>query len=212
MGVVLVQQWEDVEQALLTAFTFDDLVICEEFIPLGREIRVAVVETPDGKSLEFLPMLEYFLGNNKLPIRTSADKIPPDNDTKHKSLSLASVDRKVLTDMDDKLLGKLMDLAVMSHQALGCEQYSMYDVRVDPDGNPFFIEAAAYCSFSPISAIVVMSRGKPEYNNTDLFYRVARNAIKNYKSNPASVKEAGEDKPNQLLGMRVRPQLYANEN
>jgi len=212
IGVALVQQREDIEQALLTAFTFDDLVLCEEFIPLGREIRVAVVDTPDGKSLEFLPMIEYFLGNNKLPIRTPADKIPPDNDNKHKNLSLASVDRKVITDIDDKLLGKLTDLAVMSHQALGCEQYSMYDVRVDPDGNPFFIEAAAYCSFSPKSAIVLMSRGKPEYNNTDIFYRVAHKAIKNYVSNSTRMKEAGEDKPKQLLGMRVRPQLWTNEN
>lgn len=203
MGVNLVQQWEDVEQALATAFRFDDLVICEEFIPLGREVRVAVVETPDGKSLEVLPLIEYLLGKNKLPIRTSVDKIPANNDGSNKRLLLASPDYKIITDTDERLLAKLTNLAVMSHRVLGCEHYSLYDVRIDPDGNPFFIEAGGYCSFSPRSAIVRMSRGNPEYNDTDLFYRFASKAIKNYGPNPTSMKEHGEDMSKRSFGMRV---------
>jgi len=189
MGVTLVKQWEDAEEALLNAFAFDDLILCEQFIPLGRELRVGVVESADGMSLELLPVIEYFLDDKKLPIRTFADKITVNNDGHSKTLVLAPAERKTLSDTDDKLLAKLTDLAFMSHRALGCEQYSLYDVRVDPDGNPFFIEASAYCSFSPKSAIVVMSRGNPQYNNTDLFYRLADKLIKNYASNPSCVKE-----------------------
>jgi D-alanine-D-alanine ligase len=202
IGVTLVQHWEDVEQALLTAFTFDDVILCEEFIPLGRELRVGVVEDADGNSLELLPVMEYFLGHKKLPIRTSADKIDVGSDGDYKSLSFAPVDRKVLNDIDEELQAKLTDLAIMSHRALGCEQYSLYDVRVDPDGNPFFIEASAYCSFSPKSAIVCMSRGNPRYNDTDLFYRLAKKAIKNHASNLSIVKNDGDDNK-QSLGMRV---------
>jgi len=202
LGVTLVQQWEDVEEALLTAFTFDDLILCEEFIPLGRELRVAVVEDADGKSLEFLPVMEYFLGHKKLPVRTSADKLAVGSDGDYRTLSFAPVERKVLNDTDEELLAKLTGLAFMSHRALGCEQYSLYDVRVDPDGNPFFIEASAYCSFSPKSAIVTMSRGNPRYNDTDLFYRLAKRAIKSHASNISSVKEDSEDNK-QSLGMRV---------
>jgi len=198
MGVSLVQQWEDVEEALLTAFAFDDLVICEQFIPLGRELRVGVVESSDGKSLEILPLIEYFLGHKKLPIRTSADKITVSSVGHSQTLSFAPVDRKILTDVDDKLLAKLTELAVLSHRILGCAPYSLYDVRVDQDGNPFFIEASAYCSFSPKSAIVVMSRGNPGYNNTDLFYRLAEKAIKNH----VSMKEYVGAKSKQFLGMR----------
>jgi len=212
MGVTLVQRWEDVEQALLTAFAFDDVILCEQFIPLGRELRVGVVESSDGKSLELLPLLEYFLDNKKLPIRTSADKIAIDSDGDSVGLSFAPVDRMVLTNTGDKLQAKLHDLAVLSHRALGCEHYSLYDVRVDPDGNPFFIEASAYCSFSPKSAIVAMSRGNPLYNNTDLFYRLANKVIKNYMPNPASATKDGVDKSKQFLGMRVCSKYKTNGN
>jgi len=207
MGITYVQQWEDVEQALLTAFTFDDLILCEEFIPLGRELRVGVAENADGMSLELLPVIEYFLGDKKLPIRTTADKYTVASDGDFKNLSLAPVDVKIPADIDDNLLAKITDLAFMSHRALGCEQYSLFDVRVDPDGNPFFIEAGAYCSFSARSAIVIMSTGNPAYNNTDLFYRLANNAMKNYVPNPSGVIKDGEDNSKQLLGMRVCSKL-----
>jgi len=211
MGVTLVRRWEDVEQALLTAFTFDDVILCEQFIPLGRELRVGVVESSDGKSLELLPLLEYCLDHKKLPIRTSADKII-DSDRDSVSLSLAPVDLKVLTNTGDKLLAKLHDLAVLSHRALGCEHYSLYDVRVDPDGNPFFIEASAYCSFSPKSVIVVMSTGKSGYNSTDLFYRLANKAIRDYIPYLCSAKEDGRGKSKQYFGMRVcyNYKIYGN--
>jgi len=206
MGVTLVQRWEDVEEALLTAFAFDDVILCEQFIPLGRELRVGVVKSSDGKSLELLPLLEYCLDHKKLPIRTSDDKLI-DSDGNGVSLSLAPNDIKVLTNTGDKFLAKLHGLAVLAHRALGCEHYSLYDVRVDPDGNPFFIEASAYCSFSPKSVIVVMSEGKSEYNNTDLFYRLANQAIKDYMPNLSSSNEDGKDYSTQLLGMRVRSEF-----
>jgi len=212
MGVTLVQRWEDLEEALVTAFSFDDIILCEQFIPLGRELRVGVVESSDGKSLELLPLLEYFLDHKKLPIRTSADKLSIDSDGDRISLSFAPVERQVLTNTGDKLLAKLHDLAVLSHRALGCEHYSLYDVRVDPDGNPFFIEASAYCSFSPASAIVCMSRGNPGYNDTDLFYRLANKAIKDYMPNASSANKDGGDKSRQFLGMRVCSKYKTNGN
>jgi len=212
MGVSLVQQWKDVEEAMSKAFAFDDLILCEQFIPLGRELRVGVVESADGNALEFLPLIEYFPDQEKLPIRTPANKITVDVDGDGKALALVPVERKTLVETDEKLLAKLTDLAVKSHQALGCEQYSLYDVRVDPDGNPFFIEASAYCSFSPKSAIVVMSRGKTEYNNTDLFYRLAKRAITNYLPKTSIVEGDGREKSQQLLGMRVRSRVCTNKN
>merc|ERR1719193_1711679 len=117
----------------------------------------------------------------------------------------------VLTNTGDKLQAKLHDLAVLSHRALGCEHYSLYDVRVDPNGNPFFIEASGYCSFSPKSVIVVMSAGKG-YNNTDLFYRLANKAIKDYIPYLSSAKEDGRGKSKQYFGMRVCSNNKINGN
>lgn len=201
MGITLVQDVSELDQALKTAFTFDDQILCEQFVPLGREIRVGVVEANNGE-LEMLPCMEYYLGHKQLPIRTSADKISTDGG----KLSFAPVDRECPAKVDKTLRGKLYDLAVKSHHALGCEHYSLYDVRVDPDGNPYFIEASPYCSFSPKSAIVTMSRGNPEYSDTDLFFRLARKAIREYQ--PTRSTSGGEEgKAKQQLGMRDRSTL-----
>merc|ERR1712232_826568 len=63
-------------------------------------------------------------------------------------------------DIDPVLRGKLEQIATRSHRALGCRDYSLYDVRVDPDGEPYFLEACLYCSFAPRSVIVAMSAAK----------------------------------------------------
>eukprot|EP00913_Durusdinium_trenchii_P001499 g1387.t1 len=211
MGITLVQTESDIESALIEGFKYDDQLLCEQFIPLGRELRRLGAEQPyrsqlgkfmhksidcsgdstidhssglqlvflrigvvDGEDdeLEFLPVIEYFLGHKKQPIRTSADKISSPDGTAN------GMD---FVDIDEVLRRKLVDMARRSHEALGCRHYSLYDVRVDPEGNPFFIEASPYCSFSPKSVIVTMSRGDPKYNDTDIFYRLARKAIREHQ-------------------------------
>lgn len=152
-GITLVREGEDVQSALDRAFKFDHEVLIERYIPLGREIRVAVLEQADG-SLEMLPGLEYFLSEDD-PIRTEQHKLVTNDDGV--PVGFATGGRKCPADIDDVLAAKLKDLAVRSHKALGCKDYSLYDVRVDPQGEPYFIEACLYCSFAPKSVIVTMA-------------------------------------------------------
>jgi len=152
-GINLVREGGDVDAALKAAFEFDTEVLIERYIPLGREIRVGILEQDDG-ALEMLPCIEYFLSEAD-PIRTAAHKLV--NDDKGVPKTLATGGRKCPADIDDVLKAKLKDLAVRSHKALGCRDYSLYDVRVDPAGEPYFIEACLYCSFSPKSVIVAMA-------------------------------------------------------
>jgi len=188
MGISLVQAESQTKDALSTAFGFDDMILCEEFIPLGRELRVGVVDSADGKSLEMLPIMEYFLHNKSQPIRTSADKIQNGSDDKdnHKTLLFAATDRQTPADIDDTLKQKLYDLATKSHVALNCQHYSLCDVRVCPKGEPYFIECSTYCSFSPNSAVICMGRGGGLYDNKELFYRIANRAIAQHKAAKAS--------------------------
>eukprot|EP00586_Coscinodiscus_wailesii_P016045 CAMPEP_0172508972 /NCGR_PEP_ID=MMETSP1066-20121228/216518_1 /TAXON_ID=671091 /ORGANISM="Coscinodiscus wailesii, Strain CCMP2513" /LENGTH=363 /DNA_ID=CAMNT_0013287233 /DNA_START=36 /DNA_END=1123 /DNA_ORIENTATION=- len=202
MGITLVQEESQIADALKTGFTFDDELLCEQFIPLGKELRVGVVEKEDGE-LEFLPIMEYFLHNKELPIRTSKDKISS-SDGKAGDMDFAPTDRQTPATIDDELKKKLIDLAIKSHKSLCCRHYSLYDVRVDPDGNPYFIEASPYCSFSPKSAIVCMSRGDEKYGDKDLFNRLANMAVREHEHIRASRKsEDGK----QVLGMRSLPSL-----
>lgn len=54
---------------------------------------------------------------------------------------------------------KVWAAARLAYQALGCRHYGLFDFRIDPDGNPWFLEAGLYCSFAPGSVIAVMAAG-----------------------------------------------------
>merc|ERR1712178_646053 len=107
----------------------------------------------DG-SLEMLPCLEYFLTKEN-PIRASNDKLV--TDSRGVPTTVTTGNRQCPADIDPVLRNKLEDLCVKSHKALGCRDYSLYDVRVDPNGEPYFLEACLYCSFAPKSVIIAMS-------------------------------------------------------
>ena len=72
MGISKVENAEEPRRAA-EAFKFDDAVVCEKFIPLGREIRVAVLEDDAGEPTNVLPA-QYLL-TPEHPMRTSKDKI-----------------------------------------------------------------------------------------------------------------------------------------
>jgi hypothetical protein len=40
---------------------------------------------------------------------------------------------------------------------LGCRDYSLFDFRIDPDGQPWFLEAGLYSSFARQSVITMMA-------------------------------------------------------
>merc|ERR1712232_324626 len=79
-------------------------------------------------------------------------------------------------DIDPVLRGKLEQIALTSHRALGCRDYSLYDVRVDPDGEPYFLEACLYCSFAPKSVIVLMAAARG-LDQSRVFETLAERAI-----------------------------------
>merc|ERR1712187_850442 len=190
MGVTLYtgKDGQDLDTALAEAFKFDTEVLCERFIPLGREVRCAVLEQDDG-SLEMLPCIEYFLTEDH-PIRASNDKLV--TDSRGVPTTVTTGGRQCPADIDAVLKSKLEDLCVRSHRALGCRDYSLYDVRVDPNGEPFFLEACLYCSFAPKSVIIAMSVANDVHHQT-VFEMLVNRAIKR--------KQDGNS--GQLLGMKA---------
>lgn len=58
--------------------------------------------------------------------------------------------------LDPALKAKLVDAVTKAHVALGCRDYSLYDFRVDPEGNIFFLEVrrdVAQCVGRPRAAV-----------------------------------------------------------
>jgi len=173
MGVSLVKDESQIEQALLNAYEFDDEVLCEAFVPPGRELRVAVIEDSSGEPSIVLPAVEYFMSQEK-PIRTSNDKLTGDPD----KLTFAKPARQCPADVDEVLMEKLVKASRTAHIALGCRDYSLYDFRIDPEGNPFMLEASLFCCFAPNSVISMMgdATGESALHHQTLFQTLIKRA------------------------------------
>jgi len=177
-GITLVKKEEDFEAALDYAFSFDSRVVMDEYIA-GREIRAAVIEEEDG-SLTVLPKLEYFLKD----IRTSAHKLATNSDGKLSSDAIREAkrdgDRQCPADLSN-VLHERIDCAVKTaHRALKCRHYSLFDLRVDADEEPYVLEAAFFCSFSPLSVIPSMAAhaGRDDLRHPNFFHSLLERTAK----------------------------------
>ncbi|QLE44578.1 D-alanine--D-alanine ligase [Nostoc sp. C052] len=155
LGVVLVKDVTDYNVALKQAFEYASEVIVEEFIELGREVRCGII-VKDG-DLVGLPLEEYQVNSNDKPIRNFADKLKQTDDG---NLDCAAKDniKAWIVDPNDPITEKVQQVAKKCHQALGCRHYSLFDFRIDPKGEPWFLEAGLYCSFAPKSVISCMAK------------------------------------------------------
>lgn len=156
LGITRAATPEQFSKSLHSAFQFGGDVLVEAYIPLGREVRVAVVENANGDMI-MLPVMEYlFSGSHS--VRTSADKLAFDDQGNPCDFSKATRRRLPADDsMSQTLLDSLRAMATDAHKALGCTDYSIYDVRIDPNERVFMLESCLYCSFSHRSALALMA-------------------------------------------------------
>ncbi len=154
VGLTLVRNRADYGAALETAFAHSDDVLVETYIELGREVRCGIV-VRDGE-LVCLPLEEYRLDAARTPIRNHEDKI---SQTGSGELQLVAKEssKAWIVDVRDPLTARVWDVAKKCHVALGCRQYSLFDFRIDPAGQPWFLEAGLYCSFARQSVIPMMA-------------------------------------------------------
>jgi D-alanine-D-alanine ligase len=155
LGVVLVKDVTEYDAGLKKAFEYASEVIVEEFIELGREVRCGII-AKDGE-LVGLPLEEYLVDSHEKPIRNYADKLQQTDDG---DLHLTAKDniKAWIVDPNDPITQKVQQVAKKCHQALGCRHYSLFDFRIDPKGQPWFLEAGLYCSFAPKSVISSMAK------------------------------------------------------
>ncbi|NEP57335.1 MAG: D-alanine--D-alanine ligase [Symploca sp. SIO2G7] len=154
-GISLVRDLSEYDTALATAFKYADEVLVEDYIELGREVRCGIV-VQEGE-LVGLPLEEYQVNPIDHPIRIYSDKLKR---TDNGDLSCASKvkDKAWIVDPSDPVTAKVHAVAKQCHLALGCRHYSLFDFRIDPQGQPWFLEAGLYCSFSPQSVIACMGK------------------------------------------------------
>ncbi|MGF1513753.1 MAG: D-alanine--D-alanine ligase [Elainellaceae cyanobacterium] len=154
-GVALVCDGARYEAALEAAFAYSAEVLVEQYIEPGREVRCGTLA--DGDRLIGLPLEEYPVDATRHPIRSYADKLKP---TAAGELALMAKGKTKawIVDPSDRVTPVVQAAARRCHLALGCRHYGLFDFRIDPQGQPWFLEAGLYCSFSPQSVIPTMAR------------------------------------------------------
>ncbi|MEG3931977.1 MULTISPECIES: D-alanine--D-alanine ligase [unclassified Microcoleus] len=173
IGVTFVQDAADYDAALQTALTHSEEVLVEKFIELGREVRCGIIIK--AGELVCLPLEEYALNADTMPIRSYADKLKQNDDG---NLILTSKDstKSWIVDTSDPITERVWDMARKCHIALGCRDYSLFDFRIDPQGKPWFLEAGLYCSFAQKSVLSAMTKASGTSLDT-FFESMLQNAL-----------------------------------
>ena len=156
LGVTLIKHSSEYDLALETAFKYSEEVLVEKFIEPGREVRCGII-VKDGE-LVGLPLEEYLVNNQDSPIRKYSDKLKQTEKGEITYGSAKNSQRTWIVDPLDPITESVQAMAKICHQALGCRYYSLFDFRIDPFGQPWFLEAGLYCSFSPKSVIPSMAK------------------------------------------------------
>ncbi|NJL52962.1 MAG: D-alanine--D-alanine ligase [Hydrococcus sp. SU_1_0] len=154
-GVVLVKNRANYETALQTAFAYSDEVIVEQFIELGREVRCGII-VQNGQ-LICLPLEEYRMDSDRRPIRSHEDKLSRNQDGDLNTVAKDATKAWIVAP-SDPVTERVWQVAKKCHIALGCRHYSLFDFRIDPSGQPWFLEAGLYCSFAEKSVISMMAK------------------------------------------------------
>lgn len=150
LGVSLVKEATDYDAALKKAFEHASEVIVETFIEPGREVRCGII-VKDGE-LVSLPPEEYLVDPHERPIRSYTDKFKKPIEG-NLGLSPKEYIAGWIVDPNDPITQKVQQEVKKCHLALGCRHYSLFDFRIDPKGEPWFLEAGLYCTFDHKSVI-----------------------------------------------------------
>ncbi|CAF1569147.1 unnamed protein product [Adineta ricciae] len=157
LGISLIRNMKDYSVALENAFQHADEVLVEKFIEPGREVRCSII-VKDGQ-LVALPLEEYLLDINDRPIRDFAVKFPElDDNGKFIGYPEDDVGKHWITNINDPITQGVQEMAKICHRALGCRHYSLFEFRIDPNGEPWFLEAGLFCSFGDGGGLSLMSK------------------------------------------------------
>lgn len=135
LGVYLVDNTNELQEAIRAAFQFDDQILVEKRID-GKEITVGVLDIDD--QILALPVIE---------IVTPADSWYDFDHRYTEGLSEHILPAR-LTDQQNEAL---QQAAITAHQALGCKDLSRADFVVPADGIPYLLEVNTMPGMTPTS-------------------------------------------------------------
>lgn len=119
IGVSIVKKKEQLQEALVKAYSHGSRVIIEEFID-GKEIHIGILNKKALGGVEVRPSLEFYTYEAKYTAGLTQYILPPE--------------------IDEAAYEKAKRTALAAHNALGCKGATRVDLRLDRDGNPSVLE------------------------------------------------------------------------
>lgn len=132
VGISIVQEAGDLQEACRIAWHYDDHLLVEQFIP-GRELTVGIL---DGRAL---PVIE---------IRPKHDFF-----TYEAKYTKGRTDYLVPAPLDKNIESQVKSLALRAHDSLGCRDFSRVDLILSENGEPLILEVNTVPGFTETSLV-----------------------------------------------------------
>jgi D-alanine-D-alanine ligase len=137
VGLSLVRNNSEVEQACELAYNFSDKILIEEFIS-GREITVAILEGDALPVLEIIPKSGFYDYESKYTTGKSEYIVP------------AKIPAEVFKTAQKQ--------ALLAFNSLGCEGYGRVDFRLNEDNQTFCLEVNTLPGMTSTSLVPKMAK------------------------------------------------------
>lgn len=119
VGVVLVHEESEYEDAVKTCFELDNQILVEDFIK-GREFSIGVINKKALPVVEIIPKDGWYDYKNKYKAGATEEICP--------------------ANLSDELTVKMQKIAEDACNAIGCEPYARADFMMDEEGNIYCLE------------------------------------------------------------------------
>ena len=132
VGLSIINNWDDLDAALATAYRYSDSVLLEQFVP-GRELTVTV------------------LGDEVLPV---VEIIPESGFYDYESKYQSGRTRYVTpAELPEDLTAEIRAATLRGFQAIGCSGYARIDFRLREDRQYFCLEVNTLPGMTPTSLV-----------------------------------------------------------
>lgn len=156
VGVQIVREQNQIENALAEAAKYDRELLIENFVP-GRELTIGVLGAQALPILEIIPKGGFYDFTNKYPFLNpqaggGAEHVCP-------------------AKIDEALTRRIQNLAVRAHRAIGLRVYSRVDVLLPERGEPTVLEVNTIPGMTEAS-LLPEAAAAAGINYTDLCWRI----------------------------------------
>lgn len=172
VGVSIVEDRRGFHDAVEHAFSFDNAVLAEKYIP-GKEITVTVWHENNRvmafPAVEIRPRKGFYTYEAKY-VSGKTDYFCP-------------------APLEEGAAKAVAEVSVKAHRALGCRGYSRVDLRLDPQGGPFVLEVNTAPGMTSTS-LVPKAAAALGWSFPELCGRIVSGSIEAAKKGRASFCEA----------------------